>query len=108
MKPSDSPFSRKLFVGGISWDTDNSKYRCSRFCLSGGAMLDFLHFDSAEDLREYFSKFGVVVDVNIKTDPTTGKSRGFGFVTFTAKEAIEAVSSILSRFLGLFDGMGPY
>ncbi|XP_077551095.1 RNA-binding protein squid-like [Haemaphysalis longicornis] len=58
---------RGHFCRGISWDTDH------------------------KDLREYLSKFGVMVDVNIKTDPTTAKSRGFGFITFNAKEAVEAV-----------------
>lgn len=64
---STSDEARKLFVGGISWDTES------------------------KDLKEYFGKYGEITDVNIKTDPNTGKSRGFGFVTFSTQDAVENV-----------------
>ena len=46
----------------------------------------------AEDVREYFSKFGPVLDCTLKTDPMTGKSRGFGFVLFEEPSAVEKVT----------------
>ena len=46
-----SLFSRKMFIGGLSWQT------------------------SAEGLREYFSKFGDVTEVMVMKDPTTRRSR---------------------------------
>jgi RNA recognition motif-containing protein len=48
----------KLFVGGLSWDI------------------------STDELRTAFSKFGNVVDATVILDRGTGRSRGFGFVTF--------------------------
>lgn len=51
--------SKKLFVGGISWGTDNN------------------------GLREAFEEFGEVTDAVVITDRDTGRSRGFGFVTFS-------------------------
>ena len=52
----------KLFVGGLSWDT------------------------TTDDLRAAFSKFGTIVDVAVIPDRATGRSRGFGFVTFESPE----------------------
>lgn len=48
----------KLFIGGISWDTDE------------------------ERLKEYFSSFGEVLETVIMKDRTTGRARGFGFIVF--------------------------
>ncbi|KAG8636975.1 heterogeneous nuclear ribonucleoprotein 1 [Manihot esculenta] len=57
----------KLFIGGISWDTDE------------------------ERLKEYFSKYGEVVEAVIMRDRTTGRARGFGFVVFTDPAVAERV-----------------
>jgi RNA recognition motif-containing protein len=61
----------KLFVGGLSWDT------------------------TTEDLTTAFAKFGTVLDATVILDRTTGRSRGFGFVTFDKPpDAMEAVKQM--------------
>ena len=57
--------SKKLFVGSLSWDTNDSS------------------------LRAAFEKFGEVEDAVIINDRETGRSRGFGFVTFADVDAAE-------------------
>ncbi len=58
--------SNKVFVGGLDWNTDDS------------------------GLRQGFEKFGSVQDVKVITDRDTGRSRGFGFVTFESPTAAES------------------
>jgi len=61
----------KLFVGGLSWNT------------------------SSDDLRAAFSRFGPIQEATVIMDRTTGRSRGFGFVSFeNAAEAAEAVKTM--------------
>ena len=50
--------SKKLYVGGISWGTTD------------------------EALRAAFEEFGEITESKVITDRDTGRSRGFGFVTF--------------------------
>ena len=57
--------NKKLFIGGLSWNT------------------------SEAGLRETFEKFGDLDDIRIITDRDTGRSRGFGFVTFVEEEAAQ-------------------
>lgn len=49
--------SNKLFVGGLSWDTNDA------------------------GLHEAFERFGTVREAKVILDRDTGRSRGFGFVT---------------------------
>ncbi|XP_049811229.1 RNA-binding protein Musashi homolog Rbp6 [Schistocerca nitens] len=44
-----------------------------------------------ESLREYFSKFGDITEVMVMKDPTTRRSRGFGFITFADPASVDKV-----------------
>ena len=62
---------KKLFVGGLSWNTDDN------------------------GLRAAFEACGVVEDAKVITDRETGRSRGFGFVTFgSEQDAMSAVQQM--------------
>ncbi len=44
-----------------------------------------LSYDTTEDgLRNYFTKYGNIVDIKLITDYQTGRSKGFGFITFSS------------------------
>uniref|UniRef100_A0A915PWS8 RRM domain-containing protein n=1 Tax=Setaria digitata TaxID=48799 RepID=A0A915PWS8_9BILA len=60
------PQPRKLFIGGLSHETTD------------------------EQLRQYYSQWGTVVDCIVIRDPQTKYSRGFGFVTFATIQMAEA------------------
>ena|ERR1700722_14732760 len=50
-----------------------------------------LSFDSTEnDLQDLFAAFGPVNEVNLITDRTTGRSRGFAFVTMATEDGARA------------------
>ncbi|KAJ0537151.1 putative RNA recognition motif domain, nucleotide-binding alpha-beta plait domain superfamily [Helianthus annuus] len=44
-----------------------------------------------DELREYFSNYGGIIEHQIMLDHVTGRSRGFGFVTFDSEEAVEKI-----------------
>ncbi|KAL9157035.1 hypothetical protein ABFS82_09G118900 [Erythranthe guttata] len=46
-----------------------------------------------DDLREYFSSYGDIMEHQIMLDHKTGRSRGFGFVTFESEDAVEKIFS---------------
>ncbi|KAG8370830.1 hypothetical protein BUALT_Bualt13G0024200 [Buddleja alternifolia] len=44
-----------------------------------------------DEFKEYFQDYGYVTDVVIMFDPSTGRPRGFGFITFTTEDAVDRV-----------------
>ncbi|CAB4272381.1 unnamed protein product [Prunus armeniaca] len=46
-----------------------------------------------DELGEYFSTYGSIVEHQIMVDHKTGRSRGFGFVTFENEDALDKVFS---------------
>lgn len=60
---------KKLFVGSLPWSI------------------------TSESLRELFSSFGEITDAVVISDRATGRSKGFGFVTFATEEAAQNAQS---------------
>ncbi|KAJ6708569.1 BOULE-RELATED [Salix koriyanagi] len=63
----NSPFGdtthTKVFVGGLAWETQS------------------------ETMRRYFEQFGDILEAVVISDKNTGRSKGYGFVTFREPEA---------------------
>lgn len=64
--------NNKLFVGNISFNTTEN------------------------DLQDLFAAHGSVVEANLMMDRTSGRPRGFGFVTMSTPEEAEAAISALN------------
>jgi len=64
--------SAKVYVGNLSWSTTD------------------------DTLRQAFSEYGQVLDSIVMRDRDTGRSRGFGFVTFSTGEEAEAAIKALN------------
>ena len=64
--------SKKLFVGSLSWDTND------------------------EGLQRAFSPHGEISEAIVISDRDTGRSRGFGFVTFNDDEAADKAQAALN------------
>jgi len=47
----------------------------------------------AASMLKYFSRYGEVIDCVVMKNPATGKSRGFGFVTFKDPACVDTVLS---------------
>lgn len=66
----------KVFVGGLAWETQK------------------------ETMRDHFEKYGEILEAVIISDKVTGRSKGYGFVTFkepeSAKKACEDSSPIIN------------
>ena len=61
----------KLFIGGLAWST------------------------TEDGLRNAFEQFGELREAVVVTDRETGRSRGFGFVTFgSASDAQSAIDEM--------------
>ncbi|KAF7428423.1 hypothetical protein PC9H_007647 [Pleurotus ostreatus] len=65
--------SAKIYVGNLSWNTTD------------------------DTLRQAFSEFGNVVDSIVMRDRDTGRSRGFGFVTFEGPQEADAAIQALNE-----------
>ncbi|ETW80962.1 hypothetical protein HETIRDRAFT_418898 [Heterobasidion irregulare TC 32-1] len=65
--------SAKVYVGNLSWNTTD------------------------DTLRQAFSEFGQILDSIVMRDRETGRSRGFGFVTFSTSEEADAAINNLNE-----------
>ncbi|CAH1711748.1 RNA-binding protein squid-like [Aphis gossypii] len=52
-----------------------------------------------KELREYFTQYGEIENINIKTDPFSGQSRGFAFVQFVNAKTVDDLLAAGDHFI---------
>lgn len=52
----------------------------------------------SEELKEHFVQYGEITNISLKTDPATGRSRGFAFIIFKSVDGLNNVSRHSSFF----------
>lgn len=71
---------RKMFIGGLTSST------------------------TEENLKEYYSQYGKILDCIVMRDPGTKRSRGFGFITYSKQSEVDyflCAPSFPNKVLGL-------
>ncbi|KAJ8762546.1 hypothetical protein K2173_007985 [Erythroxylum novogranatense] len=66
---------------------DNNEYFRTRKIFVGGLSANL----TQEQFKNYFEKFGTIIDVVVMQDSSTNRPRGFGFVTFDSEESVDRV-----------------
>ena len=79
----------KCFVSGLPWALTSEDLRDVRYFLFAcpSAHLSF----------QLFAEFGAIQDANVVLDRETGRSRGFGFVTFAESADCEAAITAMDK-----------
>lgn len=70
--------ANRLYVGNLSWSVDSMA------------------------LESFFSEQGKVLDAKVVYDRESGRSRGFGFVTYSSAEEVENAIESLNGTVSLF------
>jgi len=69
-----------MFIGGLNWETTD-----------GIAFLYWEIITYIESLRAYFEQFGEITECTVMRENQTGRSRGFGFLTFKDPKVVNVV-----------------
>ena len=76
--PNVDPTFSKVFIGNLAYNT------------------------TSESLEKYFQTFGHVIEAKVIFDKTTGKSKGFGFVSFKHFPNHKSQYQINNFFISIF------
>ena len=80
--PATFPFQGggacKVFIGGLNLNT------------------------TKDSLKSFFEQYGEIVDAVVMRDPTTKRSRGFGFVTYSDPKCVDECLAGIPHVVGEF------
>ncbi|XVE76334.1 hypothetical protein DITRI_Ditri12bG0163700 [Diplodiscus trichospermus] len=92
---------RRVFTGPYALSSQFASIRLNSTLTSPKLFISGLSRETTDELfKEAFNPFGQIVEAKIIRDRATGRSKGFGFVTYTSiEEAEKAREEMNAKFL---------